>query len=541
MNVRIIPIISVAITLALAGLIYIQFKWVKQGYEVREERFDQMVKLALSNVEQQLERNEAVTYFSGTGLPDLGTKVSKMYDTVQVLKSYNPNFTLIDSMGQHAMKFGFTDTAGEFISKFYGSVEYLKDHAEKKHSLKLLDQQGIANPVEREKQLIEYQFKKYNSMFQDLAMQFMLEDKCFADKVNQPILETLLIEEFKKEGIDTNFKYAVFDNFSDKKMIGNIDNKVTRAEFANFYSIPLFSNDFYENSGMLIVHFPDKARIIFKSMMLMLSASIAFILIIMVAFGGAFYIIYRQKRLDELKTDFINNMTHEFKTPVATISLASQMLKNDRISENKEKVQNYAHIIEEENNRLSGHIENVLQVARLDRGEFKLKLESVDVNELLKEISDSLELRLQNEQGILVTNLAATDAVILADKFHLTNSIYNVLDNAIKYRSEKDPEIRISTRNSGSGVFINIQDNGIGISKENQRRVFEKFYRVPTGNIHNVKGFGLGLSYVKVIMNAHHGDIHVDSDIGKGSKFELYLPYNRDGKKAADESSAMTN
>lgn len=527
MKTKWIIVIGIAIVLALGGLISIQFTWVKQSYSVREEKFDQGVMIALNAVTQQLERNEAVLYFSQTGLPDFGKAMSKIYDTVQSIKTFNPKFTLIDSIGQHAMKFGFTDTSGAFISKFYGSIEYLQDHAKGLHSVVQGEVKKFQTPEEREKELIEYQFRKYNRMFQDLAMQFMLEDKCLKDKLNQSLVELLLKTEFAKEGIDTNFQYAVFDNYMDKKLFGNLD-KINKEQFSSYYSIPLFPNDFYENSGILIVNFPDKDSFIFKSMWLMLSASLAFIMIIVAAFSGALYIIFQQKKLDELKTDFINNMTHEFKTPVSTISLASQMLLNERVQENKEKIRSYAHIIEEENKRLSGHIENVLQVARLDKGDFKLKKESINVHQLLNDITDSLSLRLQNENGVLVKRLNATNFHIEGDKFHLTNAFYNLFDNAIKYRSDLDPEIEVCTRSSKHGIFITIRDNGIGISKENLKRVFEKFYRVPTGNIHNVKGFGLGLSYVKIIMNAHGGDISVDSELGKGSEFEIYLPFKNE-------------
>ncbi|MCS6818969.1 MAG: HAMP domain-containing sensor histidine kinase [Chitinophagales bacterium] len=524
MKIKWVTFIAISIALALAGLVYIQFSWVRQGYAVREEKFDQGVMIALNSVTHQLERNEAVLYFSQTGLPDLGKALTKIYDTIQTIRSLNPNFTLIDSIGQHAMKFGFTDTSGSFVSRFYGSIEYLQDRAKEIHAMSQGDLKRYRTPEERERELIEYQFRKYNRMFQDLAMQFMLEDKCLKDKVSQPLLEMLLKTEFAREGIDTNFRYAVFDNFMDEKLFGNLSN-VNKKQFSSYYSVPLFPNDFYENSGILIVHFPHKKSYIFQSMWLMFIASLAFIFIIVAAFAGAIYIIFHQKKLDELKTDFINNMTHEFKTPVSTISLASQMLLNDRILENKDKIKNYAHIIEEENKRLSGHIENVLQVARLDKGDFRLKKESVNLHDLLTEITDSLALRLQNENAILIKRFEANEAVIQGDKFHLTNAFYNLFDNAIKYRREVDLEIEVTTRSSKHGVIITIRDNGIGISKENQKKIFEKFYRVPTGNIHNVKGFGLGLSYVKIIMNAHGGDISVESEPGKGSVFEIYLPY----------------
>jgi signal transduction histidine kinase len=260
-------------------------------------------------------------------------------------------------------------------------------------------------------------------------------------------------------------------------------------------------------------------------MWLMLATTLTFVLIIAGAFGTSFYIIFRQKKLDLLKTDFINNMTHEFKTPVASISLATQMMKNERILNDPEKIKRYSGIIEEENKRLSGHIENVLQVARYDKGEFKLNISEIHVNELLTDICDSLELRITSEDGQLLRQLNATNDLIRGDKSHLTNVIYNVIENAIKYRKEEPLHIVVSSATTGKGVTISVEDNGIGISAENQKMIFEKFYRVPTGNIHNVKGFGLGLSYVKIIIDAHGGSIKVSSELNKGSKFEIYLPF----------------
>jgi signal transduction histidine kinase len=219
-------------------------------------------------------------------------------------------------------------------------------------------------------------------------------------------------------------------------------------------------------------------------------------------------------------------MTHEFKTPVASISLATQMMKNEGILSNPEKIKRYAGIIEEENKRLSGHIENVLQVARYDKGEFKLNITDININELLADISDSLELRVTNDNGELIRHLDAPNDLIRGDKAHLTNVFYNVLENAIKYRKESDLKITLSTQSNSKGVWISVEDNGIGISKDDQKMIFEKFYRVPTGNIHNVKGFGLGLSYVKIIIDAHRGSIKLDSELGKGSKFEIFLPYS---------------
>ncbi|MES2621976.1 MAG: HAMP domain-containing sensor histidine kinase [Bacteroidota bacterium] len=523
MNARLVNIIIVAITLALIGLIIIQLKWINQNYKVREERFDQGIYLALSNAGHSIERNEAVSYFETSGLNDFGRNINKMYDTVQTIKTYTPTFTLVDSIGQHAMKFGFSDTSAGFVSRFMGSITYLKQRAEKLHEHPKNEDVTMTDE-EREHRIIDMQFSKYNRLFQDLAMEFMLDDKCLAHRITKEQIEEQLNLEFKKEGINTPYQYAVFDNWAPGMLLGNMKITKEEAQATNFYSIPLFTNDLYENSGMLVVNFPQKRNYIFQSMWLMLTATGAFIFIILASFGGSFYIIYRQKRLDELKTDFINNMTHEFKTPVATISLASQMLKNDRVMENKEKILNYSNIIDEENKRLSGHIENVLQAARLDRGEFKLKITDINIHNLLNDIADSLELRIQSEKGELIRHLNAANPVVKGDTFYLTNAFYNLFDNAIKYKKEEHLKITVSTQNTPKGILIWVEDDGIGISKENQKKVFEKFYRVPTGNIHNVKGFGLGLSYVKVILGMHGGDIKVESESGKGSRFEIFIP-----------------
>jgi two-component system, OmpR family, phosphate regulon sensor histidine kinase PhoR len=526
MNSRLVNLIIAAISLALTGLVYIQITWIKQSYKAREEKFDQAVYLALSNAAHTIERSEAVQYFEATGLKNFGMNIDKMYDTARAIRTYSPRFTLVDSIGQHAMKFGFSDSSGAFISKFMGSITYVKDKAERLHQDPFnKDLPGHQHQNDKERHIIEMQFAKYNRMFQDLAMQFMLDDKCLEERINKDLVEKTLEDEFRKEGIIIPYQYVIFDNWSPDMITGNMSVTKEEAQSTDFYSIPLFPNDLYENSGFLVVQFPGKGNYIFHSMWLMLMASMCFILIILASFGGSFYIIYRQKKLDELKTDFINNMTHEFKTPVATISLASQMLKNERILNDREKILNYSNIIDEENKRLSGHIENVLQVARLDRGEFKLKLETVDIHHLLNDVCDSLELRIQSENGTLVRKLEAKRTTINADVFHLTNAFHNIFDNAIKYRKEDSLKIEVYTESNNKGISIRITDNGIGISKESQKRIFEKFYRVPTGNIHNVKGFGLGLSYVKVIVDAHHGHITVESEPGEGTTFTLFLPF----------------
>jgi two-component system phosphate regulon sensor histidine kinase PhoR len=520
MNLRNINIVLAATCVVLLGLVAIQMGWIWQSYTLREERFDQGVYQAMHQVAESLEMNEADSYFHNSGYPAV---VNKMYDTLQALKTINNNVRLVDSTGQHAIKFAFSDTSGAFVSKFIGTVTYLQEHQGRFSDTKL-DNAVLPNNNDREKKLIAEQFKKYNHLFEDLAVKFMLDDKCLRDRLDSAHIQRLIEQQLRESGIKTPYRYAIFDHFSHVPVLGTLKD-IPKAETVNYYSMQLFANDLYKNSGILILYFPYKKNYLFQSMWMMLATTLTFIFIIAGAFGASFFIIFRQKKLDLLKTDFINNMTHEFKTPVASISLATQMMKNERILADPEKIKRYSGIIEEENKRLSGHIENVLQVARYDKGEFKLNLTDININELLNDISDSLELRVNSENGELVRHLDAQKGFIRGDKAHLTNVFYNVLENAIKYRKEESLKIILSTHSNNKGVTISVEDNGIGISKEDQKMIFQKFYRVPTGNIHNVKGFGLGLSYVKIIIDAHKGSMKLESELHKGSKFEIFLPY----------------
>ena len=243
----------------------------------------------------------------------------------------------------------------------------------------------------------------------------------------------------------------------------------------------------------------------------------------MVCFAYVINTIFKQKKLSDMKTDFINNMTHEFKTPVATISLASEMLKKNDIIDNKDKSLRYAGIIYDENKRLGEQVEKVLQMAVLDKGDFKLNKTTINAHEVIQKVIEKLSLQIESRNGKVNLILNAPHANINADEIHFTNIIFNLIDNAIKYSTDV-LEITVSTETILGKLHIAITDKGIGMSKDAQKRVFEKFYRVPTGNIHNVKGFGLGLSYVKIMTEAHDGTIDVQSELGKGSTFKIILP-----------------
>lgn len=273
----------------------------------------------------------------------------------------------------------------------------------------------------------------------------------------------------------------------------------------------------------LILIIPDLKSQVWGSMVWMIIGALVFTTIIITAFGVTVQALLRQKKLSEIKTDFINNMTHEFKTPLATISLAVDAIRNEKVLCQPEKMTYFSGIIKEENKRMNKHVETILQAALLDKQELKLDMKKVHAHEMLKNALNNYQLQIKDKDGKVEINLEAKNDEIIADESHFTNLLSNLIDNAIKY-SKENLVLRIATANYGKYLQIKIQDNGIGMSKETVKRVFEKFYRAHTGNIHNVKGFGLGMSYVKTVIDVHKGRIKVDSTLGKGSCFTVEMP-----------------
>ena len=275
--------------------------------------------------------------------------------------------------------------------------------------------------------------------------------------------------------------------------------------------------------AMLSVHFPKKSSLLIGNMKIMLGSSVALLLVLIGCFAYTILSIIKQKKLSEMKSDFMNNMTHEFKTPVATIMIASESLRDPEISLDKARVERLAGIIYDENVRLGNHIERVLNIARIEKGDLTLESERIDMNELISTVTDSLGLQLQKKNVSINLYLNAEDSIVSGDELHFSNVIFNLIDNSIKY-SEDTPQIDILTQNHANKLFISFKDNGIGMSRDQLSKIFDQFYRIPTGNIHNVKGFGLGLSYVQDIIKRLGGSIRVKSELNKGTEFEITLP-----------------
>lgn len=362
-----------------------------------------------------------------------------------------------------------------------------------------------------------------SNVIENLAFEYQKSDEPLAKRLNLFWIDSLLQFEFHNKGIFLPYIYRVSTFNSDSLLFTNVNysnGEKLRAEDASAYQVPIFSKEVINDPGKIRIYFPQKNKLILTKMTASMATSAGLLLILLVSFGYTIFSILRQKKISEMKMDFINNMTHEFKTPVSTIMIASEALKDKEIMEDKSRVERLANIIFEENQRLGSHIERVLNIARIEKNDFRLDIKEIDVNEMVTTVLDSMALKLQKHQVIAKLNLDAKHAMIEADELHFSNVLYNLIDNAIKY-SPDTPEITISTFNRDDQLVIRVADKGIGMNRDQQARIFEQFYRIPTGNLHDVKGFGLGLSYVNTIVKKLNGSISVKSEREKGSEFEL--------------------
>jgi len=364
---------------------------------------------------------------------------------------------------------------------------------------------------------------KNKELVTSIAAAEELSKRPFRDRVNFAYLQRELEIEFSKRDIRSPFNIEVRDDQSLliyetwRKKEGDRD--VQKA----VYSTRLFENDLGRSPGRVSIYFPDKPSIIRDNISYMLLPMAALLALLIGAFAYTLSIIFKQKKISEMKTDFMNNMTHEFKTPVATIMIASESLRDPEISSDERRVNRLANIIYDENVRLGNHIERVLNIARLEKENLKIEKVNVHINEVVSGVLDSMALQLQKADGVLTTDISALDDLVVGDELHLSNVFFNLVDNAIKY-SHEAPDITVKTFNMKHSIVITIADKGMGMTKDQKEKIFDQFYRIPTGNIHNVKGFGLGLSYVNDIIKRLNGKIQVKSEKEKGTTFELTFP-----------------
>lgn len=492
--------IIVVLTIALMGLVYVQSIYIKRGLIIQSQIFDQYVSEALMRVAMRVEEEEAYKLLKKPNFDNIYNQAQSINGNCGLSLQYqNGNIILDVTTDDEIITF-----IGTSLIEIDSLVEYadLGEEIENELHIGLMD--------------------GYNDMIEEMTMEFLYggNEKPSFDSTK---IHNYLQYELDRITINTPFNFALIDGYTFRKIFSTFE-KINTSVHKKAYKAPVHSGFFSDEHAILLLDFPKKRSFLLKSNSKLLTFSFIFILLIAASFGASILIIFRQKKLSELKTDFINNMTHELKTPVATISLATEMLSKDKVRADGDKVANYNNIISDENKRLGAHIEKVLQIAQLDREELKLSKENFDLEEVLKDLLVKFELRLESVNATVVQNFNASNATIKADKNHIINVFSNLLDNAIKYKKDGDLALEISTKNSKNNLVIAITDDGIGMNKADQKKIFTKFYRVPTGNIHNVKGFGLGLSYVKTIIESHKGEIEVNSEPNKFTTFTVTLP-----------------
>lgn len=515
------------VTIALLGLMVIQVYWIKNTIALREEQFDQAVNEALENVVKALETHEAFYLLSQrTGmLPNLktGTKDHQpLLDFPEYSKTYQEKLILKkDSSGKASMQITYSTESKLGDDKYYSKVEknYITENGKQRMDVNV---SGNIKPIFDTTTLIENKVQLIDNILSELLYNGKKDVK---ERIDSTMLDSLLNKEFRKKGIKTEYQFAILCATRNGYVYHS--NSLDSLALANSkFKVNLFPNDLFFQTDTLIVYFPYQTQYLLSTMWASLLPSALFILIIILTFSYSIHSLLQQKKMAEVKTDFVNNMTHELKTPISTISLACEALTDPAMASDENNKNLFLDIIKKENKRLGTLVERVLQSAALEKSEFSITKKPLHIHEIINQVVASVEIHVKNKGGKIFLELNSDNDFIEGDKVHLTNVMYNLLDNAIKYTPEA-PQIHIKTSNDLEYFIISISDNGIGIKKENQKKIFENFYRVPTGNVHNVKGFGLGLSYVKTIVELHNGTVYVESELNKGSTFTVKLPYQQ--------------
>jgi two-component system, OmpR family, phosphate regulon sensor histidine kinase PhoR len=467
MNKNLISLIIVVVSFVLLSLTVVQLYWVRNAISIERSNFESKVNSAVKEVIYKLEKTKTINVLK---------------QNLQTQEQINSFLTAIDTLS----------------NELFNNMQSIQTIEELQRIVNKANMAQIA--------LNELMGVNNTEKYPDFG-----------------VLDSLLNLEIANHGIKAKFEYGVYSSKKSKMIFEKSGNYKT--ELLNEGLVfTLYPYDFSDYPDYLMIYFPYETRYLFKQMASIVFISLIIIVIILMLFIYVIRVIVWQKRLSEMKNDFINNMTHEIKTPISTISLACEALREAEVKKNSLLTNSYLKVINDENNRLGGIAEKILQAAIIEKDNFRLKREKVNIHDLIDMVINNIGIQIEVKDGTISKNLSAVRPIISADKTHLINVLMNLLDNANKY-SPRKPKIVISTENYSEGIVVCIADNGIGISKENQKKIFDKLYRVPTGNIHDVKGFGLGLSYVKNIVELHGGRITVESELKQGSKFCVLLPF----------------
>jgi len=525
MNRKLLVLLIVLMTLSLTGVIFVQAYWIKKSIEDKEEQFYQTVSQVLDNVASNIENREVNDYVEkfialkdSVGEPS-GFQISRLFftqtdDDSRELTKYRHSILKEDyNVSRSFFDNDIVDDSTMTVSNFtsFTKEEVLKEEFG-------LDGKGYRNTpiksIEKFGDMSRFEKMTFEGFFRDIA-----NSKPMHKRVSKEEVEILLGQEFKDRKIDIDFEYGIYS----KDLPTSVRSRKFKYDPATIHRTPIFRDSDGNTDFSLLVNFPDKKEYLVGSILGMSLLTFLFTIIILLTYTGAIYQLIRQKKISEIKTDFINNMTHEFKTPIATINLAVEAIKNPSVINDNEKVGRYLQMIRDENKRMHAQVENVLRISKLEKNQLDISKERVDVNDIIEDAITHVELIVNDRGGYIHTHLEAVNTEVLANEMHFTNVLVNVLDNAIKY-SPDAPKIDVYTESTKNSVLIKVKDQGLGMSKAVLKKVFEKFYREHTGDIHNVKGHGLGLAYVKKIIDDHQGEVYAESEKGKGSTFCIKLP-----------------
>ena len=528
--------------ISLAGIIGFQVIWISNTVQENNKLFNYLIGNSLRNVAGMTESSMRMAFLNRQFLnnyqPVPGQNSADSGTATPGLSPEDSEYSF------HIRQSSKTVTSGYGVSKeVTGSIEFKSLGQGKNDSVEIYVSTNDNPPVKmkvsgsqadstmKSVMVTPEKYRRWIQQsandFKDVSTQLASEMYRWENEVDINVNELAynLGNEFRASGIFTPFEFAIIKADS---VFDGIFSKIKPREFLKSpYQVILFSNGLLRKGDAISVVFPERTRFVLGSMIWMLIGSFLFSLIIISTFGLSLYMIISQKKISEMKSDFINNMTHEFKTPIATISLAADTIANSKVIKDEEKVRHFVGMIKKENARMNKQVENILQISSLDKREMEFVFQDIDLHEVIIKGVETIEIQVHEKGGKIECCLDAGKSIIAGDAEHLRNLVHNLLDNANKY-TETKPEIKISTRNDNYGIFLVVEDNGIGMTKSVQSRIFERFYRQTTGNIHNVKGFGLGLNYVKSIVSAHNGTIKVESELGHGSRFTVFLPFNRE-------------
>jgi two-component system phosphate regulon sensor histidine kinase PhoR len=541
MNIVKIRWIIGLMSMAMLGLIYFQTYWISSVIDANEARFDQDVREVLSIVTEKLEKREVASI----AMENLNSKFQwqrpmsnqqmEFYETTFEKRIINRTDSQLNVGRFKNFSYSFDshynkeeDKNRIFIDKKLDAGDMAILYNSPKRNIRIQSpMDGIDSIEQRLQRNLERMMRK-SEMVHIVIQELLSTNKNIMARVTEKELDSMLAAEFRVKGITIPYNFGILQPRRDKFLLEVYKDSTEATQLKESkLRAGLFPNDIMGDSEVLMVSFPDQASFLLRKIGITLSSSALLILVILFCFGYAIHTILLQKKLSDIKNDFINNMTHEFKTPIATVALACEALQDNDVNVSPSLLKRYVKIIGDENNRLGQQVEKVLQMAVIERQDFKLKLGKVNLETLIGKVLDNEHIQIEKRGGTISTQLKALKHEIEADQLHITNIIHNLLDNANKYSYEK-PDITVSTMSTSHGITLSVSDKGIGMSPDQVRKIFDRFYRIPTGNLHDVKGFGLGLAYVKRIVELHGGDIAVKSELQSGTTFSLFFPFQHE-------------